>query len=142
METGQDTFDPDVDLVIRTETAPPGVPLGDYQRLFANPLLALLIWIVAAAVIGAAVMSRNLAQFFSGVVLLFVAPLFLQFYCLDCRATGWLIRYRRHGCSAVVNRWKSGEDLHWPRLKVQLAVWLAALATASVLGLIVVRRFH
>jgi hypothetical protein len=142
LETGQDTYDPDVDLVIRPETVPPGVRLGDYQRLFANPLLALLIWIVAAAVIRAAVMSRNLAQFFAGVVLLFVAPLFIQFHCLDCRATGWLIRYRRHGCPAVVNRWKSGGDVQWPRLKVQLAVWVAALAAASILGLILMQRFY
>jgi hypothetical protein len=138
----QDTFDPDVDLLPPPETAPPPEVLGDYRRLLVNPLLALLIWIGAAAVIRAAVGSRNLAQFLSGIVLLFVAPLFVQFHCLDCRATGWLIRYRHHACSSVVNRWKARAELRWPTLKVQLAVWFALLAAVSILGLVAVRRLH
>ena len=108
MDTHQDTYDPDIDLLPSAAPAPaPTESLGEYQRLLANPLLTILIWVVTVAVIRAAVQSRNLFRFLSGVGLLLAAPLFLQFYCLDCGQISWLVRYRRHACPAVVSRWQS-----------------------------------
>jgi hypothetical protein len=138
----RDTFDPDVDLLPYPETVPPGEPLGDYQRLILNPLPALLLWATAGVLIHGAVGRRSLLQFFNGIALLFVAPLFMQFYCPDCRASGWIIRYRRHACQRVVNRWKARSELSWPMLKIQLAIWFGVLAAASILGMVVVRTWH
>ena len=108
MDPGQGTFDRDVDS---QPGRPPRVPfesVPEYQRLVANPFLAVLAWLVDVSLMRAAMKSRSSTLFLIGLSLLFVAFFFLQFHCLDCGATGWLFRYRSHACPAVVARYQDG----------------------------------
>jgi hypothetical protein len=71
------------------------------------------------------------------VLVVFVLGLFLvQFHCLDCGATGWLVRYQRHACPKVVARWRSRvvRRFHGPRLRIQLIAWLIVTMAALLLG--------
>ena len=92
MEHGRATFDPDLDLQPRRPSTVPNVPVDEYQRLVANPFLAVLGWLAMFGLLREAVRRQNLALFMTGIILLFVACFLLQFHCLDCGATGWLLR--------------------------------------------------
>jgi hypothetical protein len=132
------TFDPDLDVQPRRHARE---PLEPYQRLVANPFLAVLAWIFIAALVDAAVRSQNLPLFLTAIGLLFVAFFLLQFHCLDCGATGWVLRYRKHACPPVVARWQSRtvRRFHGPSMKSQLVGWFIVIPSAVVLGLIMLR---
>jgi hypothetical protein len=109
-----------------------------YQRFIANPLLTVLDGLLAFLLIRAGLQTRNLALFLTGIGLLFLAIPLLQFHCLDCGATGWLLRYRRHACPPVVVRWQSRESLRFrgPGVLAQLLAWLGVLA-AGIIGFVI-----
>jgi hypothetical protein len=131
-------FDPDHDT---PRSLPNGLRKGAvaaYQRVIVNPLLAILGWSLAMVLIRYSTRSHNLALYLSAILWLFVPFVLIQFHCLDCRATGWLLRVRRHACPAVVARWISKESLRgrWPSITVQIHCWIYALVAVATLGFI------
>ena len=85
-------FDPDHDT-------PHGLPRGlrsdvtsAYQRVIVNPLLAILGWLLAIVLIRYSTRLHNLALYLTAILWLFVPFVLIQFHCLDCRVTGWLLR--------------------------------------------------
>jgi hypothetical protein len=134
-ETDRGTFDPELDLLPIRPTRRSREPLEPYQRLIANPFLAVLSCVVVFAVVRFALERRDLTGFLFGISLLFLSFLLVQFHCLDCGKTGWLLRYRHHACPAVVARWQNQimPRIHGPRVKIQVVVWLLLLASAFVL---------
>jgi hypothetical protein len=102
------------------------------QRLLANPLLTLATWAAAIALIRAALRAHHFLLFLAGAGLLFLAFFLLQFHCLDCGRTGWLLRYRRHACPAVQARGRARGFRRWrgPGLITQLVLWCHVLAVA------------
>ena len=144
------TYDHDLDLPPRpSPRARRGKPLAQspreslelYQRLVANPVLAVISGVVVVALLRAALVTKSLALFLIGSALLSFTLLLLQFHCLDCGATGWLIRSRWHACPAVVARWRSRllPQFRGPGLSVQLQMWFYLLMAASILILALFR---
>jgi hypothetical protein len=84
---------------------------------------------------------RNLALFAIAIILLFIAFVLVQFHCLDCGATGWLLRSRTHACPAVVARRQIRlvRRFRGPGLKLQLVVWFIILMAALVIGTVALR---
>ena len=136
VEPGGGTFDPDLDLRPGRPRPEPIGPIDDYQRLVANPLLAVLFWMASVALLWESVRRRNLALFVWALLFTPVGLVFLQFHCLDCGKAGWLLRFRVHACPAVVARRQSGwvRRFRGPGLKVQLVGWFILMAAAFVLG--------
>jgi hypothetical protein len=131
-------FDPEHD-------APRGLPRGlssnaisAYQRVVVNPLLAILGWLLAIVLIRYSTRSHNLALYLTAILWLFVPFVLVQFHCLDCRVTGWLLRVRRHACSSVIARCVSKESLRgrWPSITVQIHCWIYALVALAILGFV------
>ena len=124
---------------------PRGLPRGlrsdmipAYQRVIVNPLLAILGWLLAIVLIRYSTRTHNLALYLTAILWLFVPFVLIQFHCLDCRVTGWLLRVRRHACPSVVARWISKESLRgrWPSITVQIHCWIYALVAVATLGFI------
>ena len=141
MEPGRGTFDRDLDLQPRRARPEPIEPIEDRQRLVANPLLGVLFWIVAFMMLRESVRRHESDPVCLGAALfVLVGIVFMQFHCLDCGKTGWLLRYRRHACPAVIARRES----KWVRqfrlagLKVQLVVWFILMMAALVLGMVAI----
>jgi hypothetical protein len=109
-----------------------------YQRFIANPLLAVLAVVLAFLLVRTGVQTRHLTWFLTGIGLLTLVVPLLQFHCLDCGATGWLLRHRRHACPAVVARWERRQLPRFvgPRVKAQLLAWLYLLVAAFLLFMI------
>jgi hypothetical protein len=109
------------------------------QRLLANPALTLATWGAAVVLIRAALRAQHFLGFLTGAALLFLAFFLLQFHCLDCGRTGWLLRYRRHACPAVQARGRTrGLRRRWrgPGLMTQLVLWCHLLAAALFVCLV------
>ena len=92
MYPGRRTYDPDLDIQPRPPSLGPTEPVEAFQRLVANPFLTFFAWLVAFGLVVQSLHRLNLALFVAGLALLFLAFLLLQFHCLDCGATGWLLR--------------------------------------------------
>jgi len=136
VEPAPATSDPDLDM--QQEQPAPVEPVDEYQRLVANPFLTVLGWLVMFGVMRESLRRHNLWLFIISVALLVGSCLFLQFHCLDCGATGWLMGYRRHACPAVVARRSSQAQRRFrgPGLPTQLLAWFILLTAACGLGLI------
>jgi hypothetical protein len=131
------TYDRDIDL------HPPGAssstePIDPYRRLVANPLLTVAVVVAAIFLIRIALEKRALPLFLASIGLVFGSVLLVQFHCLDCGATGWMLRAGRHACPALLARWREGRGSRWrfPGLKTQMLVWIHLLA--SVTGLLLI----
>ena len=140
MEPGRGTFDPDLDLQSRRPRREPIEPIEDRQRLIANPLLGVLFWIVAFMMLRESVRRHELTLSAWGLLFVLVGIVFMQFHCLDCGKTGWLLRYRSHACPAVIARRESKwvRPFRLPGLKVQLVVWFILMLAALVLGMVAI----
>jgi hypothetical protein len=116
--------------------------ISAYQRVIVNPLLAILGWLLAIVLIRYSTRSHNLALYLTAILWLFVPFVLIQFHCLDCRVTGWLLRVRRHACASVVARCASKESLRgrWPSITVQIHCWIYSLVALAILGLVVFKR--
>ena len=122
-------FDPQLDTSHQLSTSRlPAVLLieaiGWHQRLVVNPLVAILSSLAGVALIQHALRTRNLALFGTGVGVLFLSLLLIQFHCRDCGATGWYLHASRHACAAVVARWRQNvlARAGWSA-RTQLLVW-------------------
>lgn len=139
-------YDPEFDR-------PGGVSLGrrvfdlphHYQRLVANPFLALLglcVWF--ASLRGVMAMKASDARtllfiaIYAGILLVWRLP---QYHCLDCGGTGRLPHWREHECEVVKLRRAMGSPRRFrgPTPGVQMLLWFY---TAIVCGVFVyiVRR--
>ena len=138
MEPGRSTFDRELDLQPRRPRTAPLEPIGDCQRLVANPLLGVLFWIVAFMMLRASLRRHDLTLFVWALLFVLVGIAFMQYHCLDCGKTGWLLRFRIHACPAVIARRESQwmRRFRGPGLKVQLVVWFILMMAALVLGLV------
>jgi hypothetical protein len=131
------TYDREIDLDPRG--APdPAEPIEWHRRLVANPLLAVAACVASIFFIRISLEHRALPLFLTSIGLLFASFFFVQFHCLDCGATGWLLTARRHACPPLVARWREGRAGRWrfPGLKIQMFLWLHLLA--SVTGLLLI----
>jgi len=103
-----------------------------------NPLLAVLDWLVALAILRASIARVNVRLFQVGSILLVLGFLLFQYHCLDCGATGWLIRQRRHACPEDVVRWRNRgpRRRRVPSIGTQIVLWCYLLGLAVGLWLI------
>jgi hypothetical protein len=138
VEPGPGVFDHDLDSLPPRSGAPGRDSIALYQRLVVNPFPAVLVFVIIVAIARTGFATRSVGLFTLGVGLSLVDLFLFKYHCLDCRATGWLLRYRRHVCPGVIARWNRGELPRFcgPGVKIQLAGWLILLASVSVLGLI------
>jgi len=133
------TFDPDFDL---PPTRPARYSLESIeanQRLVCNPFLGCFALVVIYALIRTGLRWHNLTSFLTAIGLLFVPFLLFQYHCLDCGATGWLIRSRRHVCSAVVARLQN-EGVRRPRgpsIPIQTTAWFCLMGIVFLMAMIV-----
>jgi len=135
VESGRDTFDRDVDSQAGRLPRVPKELLTEYQRIVVNPLLGVLAWVATTALLSVGVRRRSLALFLSGLSLLVVGFLVHQFHCLDCGATGWLVRYRSHACPKVLARYQEREFRRFrvPNVATQITIWFYLLAAVLLL---------
>jgi len=138
VDPGRGTFDRDLDA---PPVSPPRIPfelLREYQRLVVNPLLGVLAWLATFALIRAGVKRQSPTLFLTGLSLLFIAFFLHQFHCLDCGATDWLFRYRRHACPSIVARYQNHAVRRFriPSVATQITIWFYLLGGALLLVLI------
>lgn len=135
------TFDPEFEAPFPAEAQRPGSAQRDKKRLLVNPILALVDWLVAVALLRAAITRVNFALFAAGAWLLFLGFVLAQYHCLDCGATGWLVHQGRHVCREDRLGRPSRRRRVWrvPGISVQIVVWFYLLAAAVILLLIVAR---
>lgn len=141
---GRPILDPDFSssLPPRRRLPPPIIP-QEYQRLVANPFLAVLYLIASMAAIRFVVLVKNLFLFLAVVASLGLSFLLFQYHCLDCGRTGWLFRWRRHACERVVERQSTGrvrrfrgptpilQTILWVYLLLGIAVFVAIVSWGS-----------
>jgi hypothetical protein len=133
------TYDPDLDP---PRFHPPGTSGGrpplipqEYQRLVANPFLAMLGLIVWFAAFRQALAARNLLLVGLALSGLAVVVYLLQYHCLDCGTTGPLLRWKSHACSRVLARQETGHvrRRRGPNPVFQTILWAYLIAAAAVL---------
>ena len=142
MESRSGTFDHDLDAQPRRRIPTPEDLPHEYQRLVVNPFLTVLAWITFAGLLRSVVPRHDAAGLAADIVVFALALLLIQFHCLDCGATGWLVRYQHHACPKVVARWQSRiiRRFHGPRLRIQLVAWFILMLAAVVLGMLALGR--
>jgi hypothetical protein len=118
---------------------PPWVP-QQYQRLVANPFLALLGLIVWFAALRWALTARNLWLVGLAVLGLAAVAYLLQYHCLDCGSTGHLFHWKSHACERVRTRQQSGRIRRFrgPNPVFQTVLWGYLLAALAILVGVVV----
>jgi hypothetical protein len=108
--------------------------ISDYQRLVVNPMLTILGLLSGIVLIKHALAIRNLLLFGTAVGVLFLPFLLIQFHCLDCGATSWYYKSRRHACLAVVDRFhRKAYPRRVIRARTQLILWTYVLVAAGFL---------
>jgi hypothetical protein len=138
VDPGPGVYDHDLDSQPSGPVRPRDESIAPYQRLVVNPLLAVLAVVITVAIERWALENRYLGMFELGFGLLALEFFLVQYHCRDCGATGFLLRFRRHACPAVVARSHRGERPRFrgPGVRLQLVVWAIVLASASVLVMI------
>ena len=113
----------------------------EYQRLLANPFLAVTIFLIGLALIGIAFRERRLNLLIAAAVPLLGSLAFLQYHCLDCGATGSLYGWRGHACPRVVKRHANGRPrrLRGPNPTYQTILWFYGLIASVILGIVFFR---
>lgn len=140
------THDPELDPPRRRPSGPERPPFipQEYQRLVANPFLAIVGLTAWFAAIRRAFAVRNLTMF--GLALLGLVAVFglLQYHCLDCGATGHLFRWKSHACERVLARQRTNDVRRFrgPNPMFQTVLWLYALAGAAILVAVVLMAMN
>lgn len=132
------TFDRVLDREPRRPAGLVDGPSGADQRLVVNPLVTFAASVAAAELIRTSLRARHFPWFVAGVGLFFLAFFLLQFHCLDCGRTGWLLWYRRHACPAVQARWRERRfgRFRGPGVTTQLVLWTFVLGPTFLLTLV------
>jgi hypothetical protein len=134
------TYDPDLDPPrgVRVPYRPPPIP-QEFQRLVANPFLAVFWLVVLFGFLRLALDLRSLPMV--GIVLLglLVAGYLLQYHCLDCGGTGRLFQWRDHACPSVVARQRAGRVRRFrgPNPLLQTILWGYVLGVLAILVYVV-----
>jgi hypothetical protein len=110
--------------------------LEPYQRLVANPFLAVLGLIGWYALMAYVLRGRRIDLFFPSLGSLGLVIFLFQYHCLDCGATGRLTRWRGHCCAAVKARRDAGRRHRFrgPSPWAQTVVMLLVLGYMVLLG--------
>ena len=110
----------------------------EYQRLLANPFLAVAALIYWIAALRRVLMWHDLVGSFIVAAGFAVVVALLHYHCLDCGATGWVQSAWRHCCPAVTARAQSGIVRRPPRLSVknQMIAWIYLLVVAFAVWVI------
>jgi hypothetical protein len=126
--------DPDIDPPHRRRHRWPADVPREFQRLLANPFLALVVfvagfefWIAIVRYSDAPLVWHTL--FGIGSVVFPVC--LLHYHCLDCGHTGWFFRWKKHACDTVLARQYA--DLS-PRLRLPSPTVQAVLWTYLIIG--------
>jgi len=138
LEQQLSTFDPEFDPPPQPRLQRPDSSSGSQKRLLVNPFLAVMGWLVALAILRAAIARVDFRLFQVGAILLLLGFLLVQYHCLDCGATGWVLRQGRHACPEDVVRWRNRRPRPWrvPSVGTQIVVWCYLLTMAFGLWLI------
>jgi hypothetical protein len=117
---------------------PPFLP-QEYQRLVANPFLALFGLVVWFAAFWGALASRNLILAGVAIPGLIVVGYLLQYHCLDCGTTGLLFRWKSHSCDRVLARQQAGRVRRFrgPNPTFQTILWAYLVAAVTILVAVV-----
>jgi hypothetical protein len=129
-----DLHDREIDLPAALRERPrAGADLRPYQRLVANPFLAVLGLFAWVGALRLSWEARR-AEFFLPALLAGLAiPLLFQYHCLDCGRTGHLARAFEHACAHVEMRRQAGRPRRFrgPSPWAQTKLWVVALAVAA-----------
>lgn len=128
--------DRDVDAIPdpRPGASDRAAPLGPYQRLIANPFLAVFGTVVWFAALRATVQTKRLDLFCASLLGGLLIPCLFQFHCLDCGGTGHVVRCGGHACAHVVARRQAGTPRRFrgPTPMTQTKLWILALAATAL----------
>ena len=131
------THDPDLDPPRQRPTGPERPPFlpQEYQRLVANPFLALLGLIAGFAAVTKALESRNLPLVGLSLLALCAVGYLLQYHCLDCGTTGLLFRWKSHACERVLVRQQTGRvrRIRGPNPTFQTVLWIYLMIGVAIL---------
>jgi hypothetical protein len=110
----------------------------EYQRLVANPFLALVGLIAWVAAFRWALNRRSLGAVGPVVFGLVAVFALLQYHCLDCGATGSLFRWKSHACDRVRARQEADQVRRFrgPNPVLQTVLWGYLLAGVAILGIV------
>jgi len=119
---------------------PPLLP-QEYQRLVANPFLAIFALIGCVHSVQQAFSTRTFAWLGLAVFCLLAAGCLLHYHCLDCGATGTLLLWKRHACPSVLARRQTGRvrRLRGPNPVVQTVLWGYLLVALGILAAVLLR---
>jgi hypothetical protein len=132
-DLGSGLYDADLDT-----PRPPVVVLRDevehYQQVVINPLLTVLSWLVMYTLSRPPFSRWLVIPPEVAFMVCFLSLALLQFHCLDCGRTGWLMGRQRHACGGLLARRKSGTP-GWQVFapEVQARICLGLLAMAAIL---------
>jgi hypothetical protein len=136
--------DPDLDPPRRATGASGDPPLHveEFQRLVANPFLALFWLIVLCGLVREALAEKNLGLVGIAACGLLVIGHLLQYHCRDCGATGLLFRWRSHACPSVLARQQTGRARRFrgPNPTTQLVLWIYVVIGTGILLAVVLAR--
>ena len=111
-----------------------------YLRLIANPFLGLLYLVTWLIFLYKAVIGEFAGPLTPMLVVVLVTalglvPYFMQYHCLDCGATGRLLRWRKHLCHRALARKESGQRrrIRGPTPPLQIVLWLWGLVALAML---------
>jgi hypothetical protein len=140
------THDPDLDPPERRPAAanrPPPVP-QEYQRLVANPFLALCWLAFLVAWLRQALRLKSLPMAACVLLGLAAAGYLLQYHCLDCGATGRLFQWKAHACPSVLARRQTGRVRRFrgPNPVLQTILWTYVLAGLAIVTAAVLLALH
>jgi len=126
MELLLSSFDPDFD---RPQRQLPDDPRSFTKRLVVNPFLVVIDWLAAFAILRASIERHNRILFQIGAGVLLLGLLLLQYHCLDCGKTGWVLRQGRHDCPDDVAGWRERRSgrLGVPSIRAQIVIWCVVL---------------
>jgi hypothetical protein len=133
--------DPDLDPPRGLRTGLPRTPPfpQEFQRLIANPFLALFWLVLLFTILRQALSVKSLPLVAITILGLVVAGYLLQFHCLDCGATGRLFKWKEHACPSVVARQQAGRVRRFrgPNPYLQTILWGYLLGALAILVYVV-----
>ena len=138
------THDPDLDPPRPAAGANGRPPLSreEFQRLVANPFLAVFWLIVLFGVLRQALAIKSLVLVGLAICGLLALGHLLQYHCRDCGATGLLFRWKSHVCPSVLARQQTGRArrIRGPNPYTQLVLWIYVLLATGILLAVVLRQ--
>lgn len=138
------THDPDLDPPWPAAGANGRPPLyfEEFQRLVANPFLAIFWLIVLFGILREALAIKSLPLVGLATGGLLALGHLLQYHCRDCGSTGLLFRWKSHACPSVLARQQTGRArrIRGPNPYTQLILWIYVLIGTGILVAVVLRH--